>query len=78
MASAGHAIDVASTDRQKRKAENLAQEIFGKNRRQNVPQNNSNNNSNKKPQTPLGGSLASRVGITKARSIEARGRQNKY
>jgi hypothetical protein len=64
-----HAIDVASTDRTKRKAENLAQEIFGKNRRQSAPHNNSNNNNNKKPSTPLGGSLASRVGITKVRSI---------
>jgi hypothetical protein len=62
--STEHPIDVALSDRQKRKAENLAQEIFGKDRRQSAPQNNFN----KKSQTPLGGSLASRVGITKARS----------
>lgn len=41
----------------------MAQEIFGKNRRQSAPSNN------KKPQTPLGGSLASRVGIAKERPI---------
>ena len=73
IASTEHAIDVASTDRQKRKAENLAQEIFGKNRRQSAPQNNNN----KKQQTQLGGSLASRVGITKARSIRSN-RQTGY
>ncbi|KAI4740014.1 hypothetical protein E4T50_09549 [Aureobasidium sp. EXF-12298] len=60
-------------NRQKRKAESLAQEIFGKDRRQSTPQNNSN----RKSQTPLGGSLASRVGITKARS-ETTKRQTAY
>lgn len=37
--------------------------MFGKNRRQSASANN------KKPTTPLGGSLASRVGVTKARHI---------
>ncbi|KAG9900491.1 hypothetical protein KCU94_g8476, partial [Aureobasidium melanogenum] len=60
--------DMIKADRQKRKAENLAQEIFGKSRRQSAPQNNSNN---KRSQTPVGGSLASRVGITKRSSSAA-------
>ncbi|KAL2028511.1 hypothetical protein VTO58DRAFT_109541 [Aureobasidium pullulans] len=59
--------EMIKADRQKRKAENLAQEIFGKNRRQSAPQNNNN----KKQQSQLGGSLASRVGITKRSSSAA-------
>ncbi|KAI4852591.1 hypothetical protein E4T44_01388 [Aureobasidium sp. EXF-8845] len=70
MIKAEHPIDVAPSDRQKRKAENLAQEIFGKDRRQSAPQNNSN----KKSQTPLGGSLASRRSSSTA-SIPTLGKQ---
>jgi hypothetical protein len=45
--------------RQKRKNEQLAQDIFGKNRRQSAP---AAGNTKK---APIGGSLASRVGVTK-------------
>jgi hypothetical protein len=45
--------------RQKRKNEQLAQDIFGKNRRQSAP---AAGNTKK---GPIGGSLASRVGVTK-------------
>lgn len=47
-----------ATDRQRRKNEALAQQIFGKNRRASTPSNGV-----RKPGT--GQSLASRVGITK-------------
>lgn len=46
--------------RQKRKNEQLAQDIFGKNRRQSAPAAG-----NTKKTGPIGGSLASRVGVTK-------------
>ncbi|KAI5199181.1 hypothetical protein AUEXF2481DRAFT_7255 [Aureobasidium subglaciale EXF-2481] len=66
--------EMIKADRQKRKAESLAQEIFGKKRRQGAPQNNSNNNANRKSQTPVGGSLASRRSSSAA-SIPTLGKQ---
>ncbi|OQO10667.1 hypothetical protein B0A48_03965 [Cryoendolithus antarcticus] len=53
--------EMIQADRQKRKNEQLAQEIFGKNRRQSAPTAQQNGK-----KAPLGGSLASRVGVTKA------------
>ncbi|KAK6431582.1 hypothetical protein LTR95_012259 [Oleoguttula sp. CCFEE 5521] len=52
--------EMIQADRQKRKNEQLAQEIFGKNRRQSAPTAQQNGK-----KAPLGGSLASRVGVTK-------------
>jgi hypothetical protein len=57
-----HALNpplTTSPGRQKRKNEQLAQDIFGKNRRQSAP---AAGNTKK---APIGGSLASRVGVNK-------------
>jgi hypothetical protein len=54
-----HPSLISIQGRQKRKNEQLAQDIFGKNRRQSAP---AAGNTKK---APIGGSLASRVGVTK-------------
>lgn len=54
-----HPSLISHQGRQKRKNEQLAQDIFGKNRRQSAP---AAGNTKK---GPIGGSLASRVGVTK-------------
>lgn len=53
-------VNAFYTDREKRKAETLAKEIFGRNRRQSAP---AANGGIRKPGT--GGSLASRIGPVK-------------
>jgi hypothetical protein len=54
-----HRSLISLQGRQKRKNEQLAQDIFGKNRRQSAPA------AGNIKKGPIGGSLASRVGVTK-------------
>jgi hypothetical protein len=63
---APHRLEHAANNiqgRKQRRHEQLAQDIFGKNRRQSAPAAGNIRNA------PLGGSLASRVGVNKVRSI---------
>lgn len=61
VAPQGSQLMIPTQGRQKRRNEQLAQDIFGKNRRSSAP---ATGNIKK---APLGGSLASRVGVTKVR-----------
>ncbi|KAF1348827.1 hypothetical protein BDV97DRAFT_370061 [Delphinella strobiligena] len=58
--------EMIQRDRKKRKAEELAQQIFGRNRTPNTQNGGNKKTVNK--QSPAGGSLASRVGVAKTPS----------